>query len=434
MTNYGCKIRNETEFSTNPITFKNAIDLSNYQNEYLKIRDFKDDNFPILSGFRGYDNILLLGGGFEKKTDRWGLSGPGGTKEYDSLFIYDINQNKILKIIKYDEQDGFTMVFPVGINKDWIVYEEDDGNEFDPNFRFYVVNRNTNETKMVLERKKGSDKFFTKGENVPSRSGYAITFPHFFLHGDKLYMEILLSGSEVDMSVPFPTLPVISDSIYEIDLKENNIKRIFHSLERYAEISDLYVNDHYIAFSMTGRDFKKMTTYSDIYLYSFKSKKVSKFTDSGVSETPVLTPDDWIIYQVWQPSELSLNGLTRPPYATGCFYNVIRPIDKKEPVFKVTVGQDKKDTYLYPYFCGMSPSGRFILFQSPLRILDRKTNTITTLKGLPVGRLYQFPSDDTLVMIGDPNIPPEQLGTEIHLWQWLYIVDFNKLLQMVGNE
>ena len=211
--------------------------------------------------------------------------------------------------------------------------------------------------------------------------------------------------------------------------RTGDIKRIIHLTERYGGIVSLSINDHYLAFCFAKEDFEKKMLVEDIYLYSFESGKVLKFTDNGVSETPVLTPDDWIIYQVWLPSALTSDPAVQPQGGVGQFYNVIRPINKEKPVFTVTVDGN----YLHPSFRGISPSGRFILFLSPWRILDRKTNTITTLEGFPVSRLSQFPSDDTLLAIGPTNIPREQLSFELQLWQWLYIIDINKLLQVIED-
>jgi len=438
---YGCKRESpsnlsEETFSTSPLVAKTSKDLSEYQKKFIKIRDFKNEGFPILDGFRSYDNIALIGGGFEEIPKEH----PNSPVEYSSMIVYDFKSDKILNVINYNKKEGLISVFPFGINENWIVYEADDYDEFNPNFKFYAINRKTNKTKMIIEREKGHDEFFTNGENIPKGSGWWIAPPKGLLKGDKFYIEIDLTQDKVEMSTG--TLPVISDSIYEIDLNTGKIKKIVHFTNRYAEISTMSINDHYLAFSLTGRDFKEMTTYSDIYLYSFKDRKIKKFTNNRRSETPVLTPDDWIIYQVWKPSELSLEPPNlRPPDKydtdTGCFYNIIRPINKEEPVFTVTVGGDKKKGYLYPSFCGISPSGRFILFQDPLRILDRKTNTITTLKGMPPAsgfRLYQFPSDDTLLVIGFANVPREQLSFKLQLWQWLYIIDFNKLLEVIENK
>ncbi len=57
----------EESFSIKPLTVKTSKDLTNYQKEFIKIRDFKDDGFPILNGFRCYKNIALISGGFKKK-------------------------------------------------------------------------------------------------------------------------------------------------------------------------------------------------------------------------------------------------------------------------------------------------------------------------------------------------------------------------------
>ncbi len=416
----------EESFSTKPLTVKTSKDLTNYQKEFIKIRDFKDDGFSILNGFRCYKNIALISGGFEKKMKHQGTQ---AAIEYDSTIVYDVKSDKILRVIKYDEKDGFTSVFPFGINENWIVYYEDDDDEFNPNFRFYAINRKTGKTKLILERKRGHDEFFTKGENIPEGAGWWISPPRGILHGDKFYAEIYVLGSKVEKDTD--TLPVISDSVYEIDLNTGSIKRIIHLTERYAGISAFTANDHYIAFSLTGRDFKEMTTYSDIYLYSFKDHKIKKFTDNRRSEIPMLTSDDWIIYQVWQPAELSLNPPNPTPEEVkkGCFYNVMRPINKKGPVFKI----EAEGKYpLYPTCTAVSPTGRFVLFAGPRRILDRKTNTITTLKGFPAFRLNQFPSNNILLGVG---FLPEKLVTrESYLWSWFYIVDINKLLQILGEE
>ncbi len=414
----------EESFSTKPLTVKTSKDLTNYQKEFIKIRDFKDDGFPILNGFRCYKNIALISGGFEKKMKHQGTQ---AAIEYDSTIVYDVKSDKILRVIKCDEKDGFTSVFPFGINENWIVYYEDDDDEFNPNFRFYAINRKTGKTKLILERKRGHDEFFTKGENIPEGAGWWISPPRGILHGDKFYTEIYVSGSKVEKDTG--TLPVISDSVYEIDLNTGSIKRIIHLTERYAGISAFTANDHYIAFSLTGRDFKEMTAYSDIYLYSFKDHKIKKFTDNRRSEIPMLTPDDWIIYQVWQPAELSLKPPKLSSHEKGCFYNVMRPINKKGPVFKI----EAEGKYaLYPTCTAVSPTGRFVLFVGPRRILDRKTNTIITLKGFPAFRLNQFPSDNLLLGVG---FLPEKLVTrESRLWSWLYIVDINKLLQILGEE
>ncbi len=437
---YGCKKESpsnlpEETFSIAPLTVKTSKDLSEHQEEFIKIRDFKDDGFPILGGFRSYDNIALICGGFEKIPEGQPKNAVIG---YYSMIIYDIKSDKILEVIKYDENEGFISVFPYGINENWIVYEEDDYDEFNPNFVFYAINRKTNETKKLIERKKGHDEFFTKGEIIPKDSGWRIASPKGLLKGDKFYMEIYLTGNKVEEEAG--SLPVISDSIYEIDLKTGDIKRIVHKTERYGGIVSLSINDHYLAFCFAKQDFEKKMLVEDIYLYSFKSGKVLKFTDNGVSETPVLTPDDWIIYQVWLPSALTSDPAVQPQGGGGQFYNVIRPINKEKPVFTVTTG-DKEKHYLYPSFRGISSSGRFILFLSPWRILDRKTNTITTLTGMtgfkssfPTFRLTQFASDNTLLAIGSTNIPREQLSFELQLWQWLYIIDFNKLLQVIENK
>jgi len=414
----------EESFSTKPLTVKTSKDLTNYQKEFIKIRNFKNNGFPILNSFRCYKNIALISGGFEKRL-RPG-NAPGSVVEYDSMIIYDISSDKILKVVKYDEKEGFTSVFPFGINENWIIYYEDDDNEFNPNFRFYAINRKTGKTKLILERKRGHDEFFTKGENIPEGFGWWIAPPRGILHGDKFYAEIYISGNKVEKDTG--TLPVISDSIFEIDLNTSNVKRIIHLTNRYKGISGFDMNNHYIAFSLTGRDFKAMTTYSDIYLYSFKDHKIRKFTNNRRSEIPMLTSDDWIIYQVWQPVWLSLNPPNPSSHEKGCFYNVMRPINKKVPVFKIEAGYNMN----YPTCTAVSPGGRFVMFEDPRRILDRKTNTIITLNGFPAFRLKQFPSDNILLGVG--FLPEKLVARESRLWSWFYIVDINKLLQILKEE
>ncbi len=414
----GCKKETQSNisevFSTAPITTKVSKDLTKYQKEFVKIRDFDNDGFPLLRGVRSYGNIALISGGFEEIPKEH----PNSPIEYLSMIVYDFKSDKILNVINYNKKEGVINVFPFGINENWIVYEADDNDEFNPNFKFYAINRKTNETKMIIERKKGHDEFFTNGENILKGSGWRIASPKGLLKGDKFYMEICLTGNKVEEEAG--SLPVISDSIYEIDLKTGNIKRIIHKTERYGGIVSLSINDHYLAFCFAKSDFEKKTLVEDIYLYSFKSGKVLKFTDNGVSETPVLTKDDWIIYQVWLPSALTLDPTVQPQGGVGQFYNVIRPINKEKPVLAVSVGYEQGETYahdLYPSFAGISPNGRFVLFDGPFRILDRKTNTLTTLNGVPRRILTQFPTNDTLLGVsGD-----------------LCIIDINKLLQVIED-
>lgn len=411
----------EESFSTSPITTKVSKDLSKHLKEISELQDCSKyfSNLDAFYAFKCYGNIALVSAGTETAPKEH----PQAVVHYSNMYIIDFKSHKLIRTITYDKEKGFIDVHRYGINNDWIVYEEDDDNEFNPNFAFYAINRKTNEIKELVERKKGHDEFFTQGENIPKGMGLWIAPPKGRLRGNKFYFEVYLTGNRVDI---YGGLPVISDSIYEIDLNTGNIKKIIHITEKHGGIPSWSVNDNYIAYCLAKRDFEKKMLIEDIYLYSFEDGKVSKLTDNGVSETPILTEDNWIIYQVWLPEALSLEPeVFDKSMGKPAFYNVIRPISKEKPLLKVSGGEDNKEHPLYdkPTCIRVSPSGRFILFEEPFRLLDRKTNTLITLNGLPENRFFScFANDNTLLYFGSTG--KNQHG--------ILIIDMNKLLQLAN--
>jgi hypothetical protein len=410
----------EEIFSTAPITTKVSEDLSNYQNKFTEFQDYSQylSDISSVNGLICYGNIALLNAGIviEPKGD------PEAAVNYTNMYVIDITSHKVIQIIKYDKENGFKNVFPYGINDNWIVYEQNDDDEFNPNFTFYVIDRKTNKTRKLIERRRENDEFFTKGEVIPKNQGIWIQSPQGILWGDKFYFHIGISLDKVDEK---GVLPGISDSIYEVNLNTGDIKKIIHINEKYGGIVSFSVNDHYLAYTFAKRDFEKQMLVEDIYLYSFKDGKITKFTNSGVCERPVLTKDDWIIYQSWLPEALSLDiAVFDKSMGKPAFESVIRPINKETPVFKV-VSEGYK-TGFFPKCIDVSPSGRFILFDEPYRLLDRETNTLITLKGLPKARLLSFANDTTLVYYW---VMEKYNGRD---WvNGLWIIDINKLLQFV---
>ena len=406
----------EESFSTAPITTKVSKDLSAYQKEFIEFQDYSQylSNLNSVNELVCYGNIALLNAGIEMASKEH----PQAVVHYTNMFIIDLKSHKIIRTIKYDKEDGFNNVFPYGINENWIVYQENDDDEFNPNFVFYAINRKTNETKKLIERRRGHDDFFTKGELVPSNTGLRIESPQGILRGNKFYFKIYLTADKVDEK---GGIPAISDSIYEVDLNTGNIKKIIHITEKYGGIATFSVNDHYLAYCLAKRDFEKERLVEDIYLYSLENGKLSKFTDNGVCENPRLTEDNWIIYQVWLPEALSSDATVfAKSMGKPAFYNIIRPINKEKPVLKVSaVGTADNPYPIYPTCTDISPDGRFIFFEEPFRLLDRKTNTLITLKGVPSTRLHCFADENTLVNFW---VVDKRVG--------LLIIDISKLLKL----
>lgn len=411
----------EESFSTAPITTKVSKDLSKHLKEFSEFQDYSKyfSNLNAFYALKCYDNIALVSAGTEIAPKEH----PQAIVHYSNLYIINLKSHKLIKTITYDKEKGFTGVYPCGINDDWIVYEEDDDAEFNPNFAYYAINRSTNEVKKLIERKRGHDEFFTQGENIPKGMGLWIAPPTVTLVGNKFYFKIYLTGDRVDT---MGGLPVISDSIYEIDLNTGNIKKIIHITEEHGGIPSWSANEHYIAYCFAKRDFEKKTLIEDIYLYSLKDGKVSKLTDNGVSEKPRLTKDNWIIYEVWLPEALSLDPeVFDKSMGKPAFYNVIRPVNKEKPILEVHVGEDDENYYDKPACINVSPGGRFVLFKEPLRLLDRKTNTLITLNGLSENMfdLFScFADDNTLINFG--SIEGDQRG--------ISIIDMSKLLQLAN--
>lgn len=382
------------------LTVKSTKDLSKYlQSHISQFQDYSKYIFPksgIWNGFACYKETAIISSGVEVLPKK---NIPSKIKHYSDLYIINTNEKKVVGIIRHNIGKGFLNVSPYGINEDWIVYQENDDRESDPNFAIYALNRKSGKTLTIIERKRGEDNLLTKGEKIPKGITHRIDYPMGILFKNKFYFTIYIYTDVFNKKLGI--LKDISSSIYEADLNTGNIKRLIHIAGSNGEISSFNVNDNHIAYCYGYRDINKKKLVEDIYLYSFKTGKTVNFTNNGNSETPWLTKDNWITYQVWLPEALSTDPeVTGKAVGKPQFYNVLRPVDKDKPVFKITVGNP--DGFVldgYPTCLKISPSGRYILFDSPYRILDRKTNTITVLKGFPVANLMDFEDDNTLVYV-----------------------------------
>ncbi len=384
------------------LTVKSTKDLSKYlQNHISQFQDYSKYIFPksgIWNGFACYKETAIISSGVEVLPKK---NIPSKIKHYSDLYIINMNEKKVVDIIKHNTGKGFLNVSPYGINENWIVYQENDDRESNPNFAIYALNRKSGKTVTIIERKRSEDKdkFFMKDEKIPIGITPQIDYPMGILFKNKFYFSIYIYTNVFNKKLGI--FKDISNSIYEADLNTGRIKRLIHIVSSNGEISSFNVNDNYIAYCYGYRDIGKKKLVEDIYLYSLKTGKTVNFTNNGNSETPWLTKDNWITYQIWLPEALS----TDPKVTAGTigkpqFYNVLQPVNENKPVFKITVGNPNgfvRDGY--PTCLKISPSGRYILFDSPYRILDRKTNTITVLKGFPVANLMDFKDDNTLVYV-----------------------------------
>lgn len=402
-----------------PIILKTTKNLAAQKDKYTKVISLKEKyGYGMLNYLSGYENIITVIAYPYENTLPGKIHGgdiiPGGC-----LVVYDIGKDELLRVIKPEE--GFFDIYPSLIDKDWIVWGEIDKNESDTNFRIHAINRNTQEEKVVLERKRGYDEKFIEGESISAETKWAIPLRYFDIKGDNLYYEITIYEdkgvfSKENMQSVYRT---ISSSIYELNLKTLGEKRLIHWKNPYEGISDFDINNDYLAFSITGRDYEKGTSYSNVFIYSFKNGKITQFTDDLISKSPKLTPDNWIIYQRWNPNELLL---TQHEISQGYMFHIImEPIDRNKPPLYIAWDDWS------PTCRGVSPSGRFITFEGPPKLFDRNTNMLIEYRGA----WDTFTSENIIVSENSIGVPKDiYLGPV----QWINVTYIDKLLEVLHGE
>jgi hypothetical protein len=298
---------------------------------------------------------------------------PTGLVYEDHLLIYDFNKNHTIKII--DADPGFVQFWDTGINKNWIVWDEVN-QEFDQTVKGYAMNRSTGDIKLIFSiDRNNSESAFWFGTKDPSKiKNISFNLNGIILQDNRVYL-----GYNLDKKKPAFTL---SSRIVSIDL--NNLeKSILVKIDnpKNAGLSHFSVNKHYIAFSIFGNDGHKM--FSDIYIYSFAKKKTEKFTDNNLSDSPVLTSDDYIVFIL-----RSQKSMEMPPTGyNDAEYLAIAPVNNPGNAKIITKSLIKTDQI------AISPSGRFVLLDDYAEgwfVYDRKKQYLLLLKAglLPVRPVF----------------------------------------------
>lgn len=292
---------------------------------------------------------------------------PTGLVYEDRLVIYDANRNRVVKII--DADPGFVQFWDTGINKKWIVYDEVD-KEFGQKVKCYAINRETGKTKLIFSvSKEDRESGFWFGETVKSKlENLEFNLSETILSGDKIY---------VGYNLVAKNLPSASNSrIVSIDLNSLSKSLLINVRNPNAGLSHFSVNENFVTFSIFGRNKDKM--FSDVYVYSLKTKTLKRFTDNNLSCAPSLTPDNYVVFVLRSKESMKI-----PPKGyNDNEYLVIAPVCNPCSA-KIITKSSKSDQIR------ISPDGRFVLLDSYEEgwfVYDRKKHYLLLLKGdlLPV--------------------------------------------------
>ncbi len=254
--------------------------------------------------------------------------------------------------------------------------------EFDQTVKGYAMNRNTGDIKLIFSvNKEDNASSFWFGTKDPAKiKNITFNLNEMILQGNKIYIGYNL-GKEKPVSV-------LSSRIVSIDLT-NSDKLLLVNVNntQNAGLSHFSVNKDYIVFSIFGNDGHKM--FSDIYIYSFTKKKVKKFTDNNLSCSPLLTPDNYVVFVL-----RSQESMEMPP--KGCEdteYLLIAPAN--DPGAAKTITKSSKSDQV-----AVSLNGRFILlndYEKGWFVYDRKKHYLLLLKGDSLPVRPAFASDDVIV-------------------------------------
>ncbi len=376
----GCGFRRNQPKTRNPLSIKNPNELHKAKIEkFITVKnlnkcvksfhcDWKYDT-QVISAF---ENIVVYAIGNGKVAHP-----PTGLVYENHLVIYDTQRNRVVKII--DADPGFVQFWDTDVNENWIVWDEVD-REFDQTVKGYAMNRKTGKIKLVFSINKNDNEssFWFGAKGKDEIKNLAFNLNEIILTGNKVYV-----GYNIDVKKPSS---VFSSRIVSIDLNDLSRSLLVNMKKSNAGLSHFSVNKNYIAFSIFGNDTRKM--FSDIYVYSLKTKKVAKFTDNNLSYAPLLTPNDYIVFVL-----KSKDSMEMPPKWYGdTEYLVIAPVNNPNNT-EVITKSSKSDQIR------ISTSGRFVLlndYENGWFVYDRKKHYLLLLKGNSLPVRPSFASDNII--------------------------------------
>ena len=346
---------------------------------YCCVKPFHDDRKYDTQVVSAFDNTVVYAMGSGKV-----VHPPTGLVYVDHLIIYDITMNRIVKKISADP--GFVQFWDTGINKNWIIWDEVD-TEFNQTVKGYAMNRRTGKIKLIFSVNKngGENSFWFGTKDKTKLKNLTFDLNETILTGNNVYI-----GYNLGTKTPFSVLKSAIVSINLNDLKKSvpvNIKVSNAGLSRFS------VNENYIAFSIFGRN--KQNMFSDIYLYSFKSGKIVKFTDNNISCAPSLAPDNYIVFVLRSKESMEI-----PPKGyDDTEYLAIALVDNPDRV-KIITKSSKTD------HIAISSKGRFVLlddYENGWFVYDRKEDYLLLIKGSLLPTRPSFASDNIIVGLHQKN-------------------------------